>query len=91
MNVTAVNSPQDMDRFIRLPLSIYGGDKNWVPPLVDAERKMLDAKRNPFYERTEAAHFLLSNGNGPAGRISAFVCRGHNDFHGEKTGFWGYF
>lgn len=91
MNVTTVKSPQDMDRFIRLPWSIYTGDPNWVPPLVDAERKMLDAKRNPFYERTEAAHFLLSNGNGPAGRISAFVCRGHNDFHGEKTGFWGYF
>jgi GNAT superfamily N-acetyltransferase len=41
--------------------------------------------------RTEAAHFLVSNGKGPLGRISAFVNRGHNEFHGEKTAFWGYF
>jgi GNAT superfamily N-acetyltransferase len=91
MKVVPVSTPRELEDFIRLPWSIYRGDPHWVPPLVDAERKMLDPKRNPFYERTQARHFLVSNGNGALGRISAFVNRGHNEFHGEKTGFWGYF
>jgi GNAT superfamily N-acetyltransferase len=91
MKISAVTNLRDMDRFIRLPWALYAGDPHWVPPLVDAERKMLDPKRNPFFQRTDACHFLASNGNGPVGRISALVNRGHNEFHGEKTGFWGYF
>ena len=91
MNLSTVSTAEYMDRFIRLPWSIYAADPFWVPPLIDAERKMLDPKRNPFYQRTESRHFLLSNGKGPIGRISAFVNRGHNEFHAEKTGFWGYF
>jgi GNAT superfamily N-acetyltransferase len=91
MNITQVATPQDLDRFIRMPWPIYGKDPHWVPPLVDAERKMLDSKKNPFYQRTEAQHLLLEDGGKPIGRISAFVNRGHNEFHGEKTAFWGYF
>jgi GNAT superfamily N-acetyltransferase len=91
MKIMLVRTPTDLDRFIRLPWKIYAGDSHWVPPLVDSERKMLDPKRNPFYGRTDAEHFLLEDGGGPIGRISAFVNRGHNEFHGEKTAFFGYF
>lgn len=91
MGLIPVRTPAEWDRFIRLPWKIYGNDPHWVPPLVDAERKMLDPKRNPFYQRTEAAHFLLEENGRDVGRISALVNRGHNEFHGEKTGFFGYF
>ena len=91
LEITPVRGARDLEAFIRLPESLYKNDPTFIPMLRSSERKMLDPKRNPFYQRTESRHFLLSNDRGPIGRISAFVNRGHNEFHGEKTGFWGYF
>lgn len=91
MNVRPVTTDRDLDAFIRLPWRLYEGDTNWVPPLVSSERKMLDPRRNPFYEHAEAAHFLAEADGRPVGRISAIVNRAHNEHHRDKTGFWGYF
>ncbi len=91
MNVVPVTDARGLDAFIRLPWRLYADDPNWVPPLVAAERKMLDPRRNPFFLHAEAAHFMLEKDGRTAGRISAVVNRRHNEIHGEKTGFWGYF
>lgn len=91
MKVVPVRSPREMDAFIRLPWRIYGKDKNWVPPLIAGERKMLDPDRNPFYDHAEARHFLAEKDGAVVGRISAVLNRAHNERLGEKTGFWGYF
>jgi GNAT superfamily N-acetyltransferase len=91
MNIVPVTTPKQLDDFIRLPFRLYQDDTNFVPPLVASERKMMDPKRNPFYEHAEAAHFLAEKDGRLAGRISAIVNRAHNEFHHEKTGFWGYF
>jgi GNAT superfamily N-acetyltransferase len=89
--IAPVRSPRDLDAFIRLPWRLYKDDKNWVPPLVSSERKMLDPARNPFWRRAEAEHFLASREGRLVGRVSAVENRAHNEFHQEKTGFWGYF
>lgn len=91
MNVVPVRDPARLEEFIRLPFRLYQADRNWVPPLLSAERKMLDPARNPFYRHAEAAHFLAEKDGRVAGRISAVVNRLHNETHGDKTGFWGYF
>ncbi len=91
MNVVPVRDERGMEEFIRLPFRLYEGDRNWVPPLLSAERKMLDPKRNPFYRHAEAAHFLAEKEGRIAGRITAVVNRLHNETQGDKTGFWGYF
>ncbi len=91
MNVVQVTDTGGLETFIRLPWRIYADDKDWVPPLLAAERKALDPAKNPFWRRAEAAHFLLEKEGRPAGRISAIVNRAHNEFHRDATGFWGYF
>jgi GNAT superfamily N-acetyltransferase len=58
---------------------------------LSSEKKILDPARNPFWKNAEAAHFLARRDGRPVGRISAVVNRRHNEIHGEKTGFWGYF
>jgi GNAT superfamily N-acetyltransferase len=91
MEIAPVTDPRDLEAFIRLPFRLYAQDTNWVPPLLSAERKMLDPKRNPFFEHAEARHFLARQDGRIVGRISAIVNRAHNEFHNEKTGWWGYF
>lgn len=91
MRIAPVTTGRDLEAFLRLPWRLYAGDTNWVPPLLSAERKTLDPRRNPFWRHAEAAHFLAERDGRVAGRISAIVNRAHNEFHREKTGFWGYF
>jgi GNAT superfamily N-acetyltransferase len=91
MNIVPVTTPAQRDAFIRLPFRLYRDDPNFVPPIVSSEKKMLDPKRNPFYQHAEAAHFLAEHDGKIVGRISGIVNRAHNEFHKETTGFWGYF
>ena len=91
MNIVPVATPAQLDAFIRLPFRLYADDSNFVPPLVSSEKKMMDPKRNSFYEHSEAAHFLAEKDGRIAGRISAILNRAHNEFHQDTTGFWGYF
>jgi GNAT superfamily N-acetyltransferase len=91
MNLSTVQGFKQVDAFIRMPFRLYQDDPKWVPPLVSAEHKMMDPKRNPFYEHSEAAHFLIERDGQLVGRISAIDNRLHNEIQKEKTGFWGYF
>ncbi len=90
-DIRPVRAPRDLDAFLRLPWEIYRGDATWVPPLLSAERKVLDPARNPFWKHAEAEHFLARRDGRLVGRVSAIVNRMHNETHGEKTGWFGYF
>jgi len=91
IDIIQVRSGRDLRRFIRLPWQLYEGDPNWVAPLISDEHKRFNPKKNPFFEHAEVQLFLaLSNGR-PVGRISAHIDHLHNEFHGEKTGFFGFF
>jgi GNAT superfamily N-acetyltransferase len=91
MNLITVSGSALLDQFIRLPFRLYRDDPRWVPPLISAEKKMLDPNRNPFYDHSEAAHFLVEKDGVYVGRISAIDNKLHNQVQQQKTGFWGYF
>ena len=91
VTITPVATSQHLDTFIRLPWRLYEGDKNWIPPLVSEERKMLDPAKNPVWDNAEGGHCLAEREGKVVGRISAILNRAHNEYTGEKTGFWGYF
>jgi hypothetical protein len=54
-------------------------------------KKFLDEKRNPFFQHARVRHFLALRDGRPVGRITGIVNDLHNDFHSEKTGFFGFF
>jgi len=91
ITVRPVGSRADLEQFIRLPWTIYKGNRNWVPPLVDDQRKMLKPGHNPFFEHARAQLFLAEQGGRIVGRISAHVDDNHNSFHNERCGFFGFF
>jgi len=70
---------------------IYHRDKNWVPPLISEQKSLFDTEKNPFFQHSEIQNFLAYHQDEIVGRISALVNHNHNEFHNEKTGFFGFY
>ena len=83
-------SKRELRRFFDVADRIYRDDPNWVPPLRDDVAKVF-ADKNPFFRHAEMQLFVARRGNEDVGRIAAILDRNHNEFHGEKTGFFGFF
>lgn len=90
-SITFIDSEQEKEEFIRFPYNHYSGDKYWVAPLLTEQKKLLDKKKNPFYNNAEIALFSAKQNGAPAGRIAAIIDHRYNRFHQTKTGFFGFF
>ncbi len=89
--IQLVKTQTHLRDFIRLPWKIYAGNPNWVPPLIVDMKKILDKKKNPFFEHSDAQLFLAQDNGETVGRIAAIINNNHNAFHNEKIGFFGFF
>jgi hypothetical protein len=88
--VPITRSKRDLHRFFDVADRIYKNDPFWVPPLRDDLAKVfVDA--NPFFEHAEMQLFIARRGGEDVGRIAAILDKAHNEFHGEKCAFFGYF
>lgn len=90
LTVRALAPGESLDGFIALPWRINAGDPNWVPPLRHSVRTAL-GRRHPFHRHAEVAYFVAIRGRRIVGRIAAILNRRHNDFHDDRTGFFGLF
>jgi GNAT superfamily N-acetyltransferase len=97
IEVIPVRSKGDRKTFATFPWKVYQGDPHWVPPLIVDVMKMLDPAKHPFHRHAEVECFLARRGGSGreagqvVGRIAAFVNHAHNEFHRERTGFFGFF
>jgi hypothetical protein len=89
-DVIEVKSPRDLDDFIKLPFSIYSQDPLFVPPLIMDMRERF-SQRNPFFLHAKVKYFLATQGGKLAGRVASIVDHGHNEFHNDNVGFFGFF
>ena len=91
VNIEEVRGAGAKKEFIRLPWKVYRGNPNWVPPLENEVKFLLDEKENPFFQHSEAACFLARRNGETVGRIAAIIDRNHIKFHNEQAGFFGFF
>jgi len=105
-HIRKVDNKQDLMGFIRFPWRVYRDDPYWVPPLISERKAFLDPRQNPFFEHAEVELFLAQRAcpelypersEGPRrdgetiGTVAAIINDNHNDFHQERTGFFGLF
>ncbi|HEY7511760.1 MAG TPA: N-acetyltransferase [Vicinamibacteria bacterium] len=88
---SAVRGRRDLAAFVAFPYELHRRDPLFSPPLRRDVRAMLSREKNPFFERAEAEYFLARRGSAVVGRVAAIHNRAHNDFHGDRTGFFGFF
>ena len=88
--LSITRSKRDLRRFFDVADRIYRHDPNWVAPLRDDVAKVFSDK-NPFFEHADIQLFVATRNGADVGRIAAILDRHHNEFHGEKTAFFGFF
>ncbi len=93
LQIFPVEGRRAISRFIDVPWHIYDPAEHpqWVPPLRRQVRDLLDARRNPFYERAAIKLWMAVDDDRPVGRIAAIENQAHNQFHDDKVGFFGFF
>lgn len=89
--VRRVRTSRDKRQFLELPYRLYRGDAHWVPPLRMAQKDILNTARHPFYKTSDVEMFLAERDGRIVGRIMAILNRAYNEFHTERSGFFGFF
>jgi GNAT superfamily N-acetyltransferase len=91
VTLQTVDGGRPLSEFVALPYRIHRGDPLWTPPLRRDVKALLSRRKNPFFEHAEAAYFLARRGGRAVGRIAAVHNRLHNEVHGDRVGFFGFF
>jgi GNAT superfamily N-acetyltransferase len=77
--------------FLGFPYRLYRDEPRWVPPLRMGDALLMNRAKNPFFRRATAQHFFARRGGRVVGRIAAIENPAHNEFHGDRIGFFGWF
>ncbi len=91
ITVRPVLTASDTKAFIRFLWTIYSKEPAWVPPLMMDRKKLMDRKKNPFYQHADSEFYIAESDGRMVGRIAAIVNHNHNKEHGDKVGFFGFF
>ena len=76
--------------FERVPELLVGGEATFVPPVPGSVRQF-GRRHHEFTEHGRITGYLAWRNGRPVGRIAAILNRTHNTFHGDRTGFFGFF
>lgn len=90
-SIEKVDSRGQLREFIDLPFRLYRNDPYWVSPVKFFQKELFNKQKHPFHEHSDVTVFLARDTKGrAAGRIVSIVNHIHNDYHDEKTGFFGF-
>ena len=82
------SSKTQVKSFIDLPYRIYANTPQWVPFFKMDVRTMLNRKKHPFYEHSDAQAFLIKRDGQVVGRVVAMENRLYNLEHNcKQAGF----
>ncbi len=90
VNIALCENKKHFRDFLDVPFNLHKNTPNWVPPLRQTTKQILD-KKNPLYKNSEIKLWIAYVNKKPVGRIAGIVNRLHNKFHDENIGFWGFF
>jgi GNAT superfamily N-acetyltransferase len=91
LRVQKVESPEELEKFIHFPWTVYKDDAYWVPPLISERKEFLSTEHNPFFEHAKAEYFLAKRGEQLVGTIAAISNQNYNAFQSTNVGFFGFF
>jgi hypothetical protein len=91
IEVKPARTAREQKQFLDLPYRLHRNEEHWIAPLRMAQKDILNTARHPFYKTADVEKFLAYREGRVVGRIMAILNRAHNEFHGERAGFFGFF
>jgi GNAT superfamily N-acetyltransferase len=88
IKILQVELSSDLKKFLKLPWSIYKGNKCWVPPMINELKNTIDPDKNPSMKKIKHALFLAEMDGKPVARIFAGIDTNLNE---KKNMLMGYF
>ena len=73
-------------RFVDIAYKLYVEYPNWVPPMRIDVNTMLNPRKHPFYEHSEADFFIAVRDGHDVGRIATLENTRHNEYHKTRDG-----
>jgi hypothetical protein len=73
-----------VSEFIQFHYQLYRGTPQWVPPIRDDIRAMLNRQKHPYYEHSDADFFVVKNGADVVGRVAALENKAYNQYHDKR-------
>jgi len=91
IEIEIIRKPRQLKDFFGLAYRLYQNDPHWVAPLLSDQKKLLDPKRHPFFDRAQMTRLLARRNRHVVGRICAIDNRAHVEYWQEPVGFFGFF
>ena len=89
--IKPTETSRERSAFLQLPWKINAAYPNWVPPLRQNQKELVNYVHHPFYDNAEIQTFVAWQSGEPVGRVAAIVNRAHNQQHHDQLGFFGFF
>ena len=89
--VKRVSTRREWKDFLNFPWVHYRNDPNWIPPIRDNQKELVNYKPSPFYDRNRIQTFIAYRGGKVCGRIGSILNLGHIERHNDLRGFFGFF
>lgn len=89
--IKAVETKDEISEFLKFPYAHYSDSKHWVAPLYIEEKKLIDTKKNPYFNDADISLFTAEKNGKVAGRIAAIENRAYNSYNKTNVGFFGFF
>ena len=92
MKLTEVKDRKSEKEFLKVPLTIYKNDPNWIRPLDQDIEAIFDPEKNQFHQHGEICRWILKdNDNRLIGRVAAFIDYKQCNSFDQPTGGMGFF
>lgn len=78
------SNKEHVNSFVQFHYDLYEGCPQWVPPFKVDIKMMLNRKKHPFYEHSDADFFLAYRDGKIVGRIAALENKPFNEYHKTK-------
>ena len=77
---------KQVKEFVQFHYDLYKGCPQWVPPFRNDIEIMLNKKKHPFYEHSDAAFFTAWKDGKIVGRTAVLNNTSYNKYHNQSSG-----
>lgn len=89
--IVEVEDRATLKRWVRVPYTLYRGDRHFVPQLLREELSYFDDRKNPAYDVCDVRQFIAMDGRRSVGRICGLINPLETDKLGHKRGRFAWF